>query len=107
MSTTRWNPADPGTMSVETIKASLDHPERYRVAVNRYPPGTAFSGHTSEGTIYLLSGSCRYSHANGEDTLTANDVFDLPAGKYRLEVVGDSEVEEVKVWLLPEAVWRS
>ena len=107
MSIMRWNAADRGTMSVETIKASLDHPERCRVTVNRYSPGTAFSGHTRAGTVYLLSGSCRYSHANGVDTLTANDIFALPAGKYRLEVVGDSEVEEVKVWLLPEAAWRS
>ncbi len=102
-----WDVNGSGELSEAAVRARLNHPERYRVSHHRYPPGTSFPGRAMAGTVYIIQGTCRYMFGDEEFLLHSGQCCELPEGGFTFKVVGDEPVEEVKVWLLPEAVWPS
>lgn len=101
----RWDTELRGALSEISIRESLEHPERYRISTMRYPKGTEFSGHTRADVVYVARGQRKYTHQMGEAVLTELEYCEIPEGKFRFEVQGNEDYEEVKVWPLPEAFW--
>lgn len=100
-----WNEELHGILSEESVRESLDNPRRFRISTNRYPRGTSFSGQSRLGTVYVVRGKCEYTHDSGKTTLSARDYCKIPEGNFRLEIKGDEDYEEVRVWPLPQAFW--
>ncbi len=102
----RWDTELHGALSENSIRESLGYPERYRISTKCYPSGTAFRGRTRVGLVYVKRGKCKYTHEDGELVLSELDYCEIPEGKFGIEVQGDEDYEEVRVWPLPEAFWR-
>lgn len=102
----KWDEATYGPISLEAIRLQFQPEVRYRVSWNKYPAGASFNGWSRAGRHYIISGSCRYSIAGHVWDLTAGDFADLPEGDYWFSVTGDSSVEKVSVWELPESFWQ-
>lgn len=100
-----WNFEQDGALSVEAIRRRLDHPGRYRVSSQRFPPGARFAGTARAGSFYVLSGACRYTAGDEAVEVAAGQGCETPEGEYELAVAGDEAVEVVRVWALPEAFW--
>lgn len=105
--TSDWDPESDGVMSEDTIRHKLDHPERYRISRHRYPPGTSFSGTARAGMAYVIQGACRYAVDAYAIVLRSGQYREVPEGEFRFEVTTNDEVDLVRVWLLPEALWGS
>ena len=103
----KWDEASYGPMSLESIRRLFQPESRYRVSWNTYPAGAAFNFWTSAGRYYIIAGGCTISAAGHSWDLSAGEFLDLPEGDYLFSVTGESSVELVSVWELPEFLWRS
>jgi hypothetical protein len=103
----KWDSTQDGELSEATVRRKLDHPERYRISSRRCAPGASFPGTARAGTVYVIEGMCRYVFGDSQIDLKSGQYCDLPEGEFRLDVVGDQEVEIVRTWLLPEPFWFS
>ena len=98
-----WDASRLGELGEDSIRARHLPADSHRVSVSKYPPGTSFGGVTREGTCYVLKGKCR--HSVPEELILGSGQFAMiPAGEYRFEVLGDTEVVLVNAWKLPFAV---
>lgn len=103
----QWDAERSGEISEDAIRRNLTHPERFRIAKKRYPPGSEFPGIQREGRTYVVRGRCRYVFGDLEFSLASGQFADLPDGHYYFEVIGPNEVEIVSTWSLPPAFWKS
>lgn len=100
-STRSWDP-DWGTLCLETLRERFAPAEEYRVSPNTYEPGTAFSGFTRHGSVFVLAGSCRFRFGGTESHLTAGEILDHGKGEFEFAVLGDARCECVHVWSIGE-----
>ena len=103
----KWDEATYGPMSLESIRRLFQPESHYRVSWNTFPAGTAFNGWSRAGRRYIIDGGCTIRTAGHSWDLSAGEFLDLPEGDYLFSVTGESSVELVSVWELPEVLWRS
>jgi mannose-6-phosphate isomerase-like protein (cupin superfamily) len=103
----KWDEAVYGPISLEAVRLQFQPEARYRVSWNKYPEDTSFNGWSRAGRRYIISGSCRVSVAGQSWDLTAGDFADLPDGDFWFSVSGDSPLELISVWELPESFWQT
>ena len=103
----KWNEAAYGPMSLEAVRLLFQPKARYRVSWNKHPAGASFIGWSRAGRHYIVSGNCTISVGGHSWSLGADDFADLPEGDFSFSVSGDSPVELISVWELPESLWRT
>ena len=103
----KWDEATCGLMSLESIRRLFQPESHYRVSWNRYPAGATFNGWWSAGRLYIIAGGCTMTTPEQSWDISAGEFLDVPEGDYLFSVTGESSVELVSVWKLPESFWRS
>jgi hypothetical protein len=100
----KWDDADYGPMSLETIRLLFQPESRHRVSWNSYPVGGTVSGWSRAGRRYIVTGACRIEVGDRAWELRAGECLDEPEGDFRLSVSAESPVEFIFVWELPEEI---
>ena len=91
-------------VTLESIKRDYPNKDRYRVSGKKIEPQTRYSGMTSEGLFFMLSGSCTFKYNDFFVEVKARDKFTLPKGRYVFETNGNETVEFVQVWDLHQII---
>jgi hypothetical protein len=89
-----------GALTEDAIRRLYQPPGAFRISRNKYPAGTRFHGTTRAGRLFVLTGSCELLLPERVE-LSAGQFFDFPAGNYGLAVLGQEDLDIVKVWQLP------
>lgn len=103
----KWDEVAHGAISLEAIRLLFQPAGHYRVSWNRYPPEAAFEGWSRAGRRYIISGRCVLKAGSDSWELSSGDYVDVSEGDYYFSVLGDSPVELVSVWELPEGFRRT
>jgi hypothetical protein len=88
-------------LSESAIRNHFRPAERYRISRYSYPAGACFSGGMLAGTCFVLAGECSIRFGKDRIHVAEQDIVEVPAGSYSLQVDGPTAVELVFVWELP------
>jgi mannose-6-phosphate isomerase class I len=96
----RWSYAS--TITEEAVRAFFTPVDKYKITRSTYSPRTEFGGFSRAGICFVLSGTCQLSW-DSQVVLSSGDYVEFPSGAFQLTVVGDHEVDVIKVWELSES----
>ena len=105
MKTERWSAISSLVLSEQSVRAMHQPSSHYRISLYTYPAAAQIDGRQRAGRVYVLSGGCQITMTADVVQLEASEFVDLPAGDYRLQVLGDRECKMVHVWQLPPDFW--
>ena len=103
----KWDEATYGPMSLESIRRLFQPESHYRVSWTKYPAGAAFNGWSRAGRLSIIDGGFTIRTAGHSWDLSTGEFLDVPEGDHFFSVTGESSVELVWVWELPEIFWGS
>ena len=91
-------------ISEENIRSVFDKADGYRVSVNSYESSTTpFPAYGRAGLVFVLSGACTFT-TDVETNLVAPNLIFLPEGRHHFAVVGNDEVNVIKIYDLKAIV---
>ena len=101
----RWDFDRLGPPSLEAVRQLHQPATHFRVSLFRCQAGETFAGSMRAGRIYVIAGSCSFTHDQTTLGLQAGDIADLPIGDYTFCALGSGPVEYVMAWELPPEFW--
>lgn len=96
-----WTARYDAELDEVSVRSAFQPAEKYRVSRYRYPAGTIMNGSMIRGTCVVLRGQCSFSFEQSV-RLRAGQFAELPGGPYELVADGDTDLELVLAWQLPQ-----
>ena len=101
----KWNDTD-GELTLEAVKSLHTPSYKYRITFNKHSTSPKLGETSRKGLVYVLKGRISYHFEDEIIHLKAGDICTIPEGSHQYEI-GEEGVEHVRVWELPEFVWKS
>ncbi len=98
-----WTARYGADLDEASVRSALQPADKYRISRRHYPPKTRFGGTMIKGTCVVLRGRCRFSFDQSSVMLRSGQFAELPGGPYELVVEGNSDLEIVLAWEVPQS----
>ena len=89
-------------LSEASLRSQFHPPERYRLSIHKYEPGTRFDGAGRTGRLYVLAGACSVGFDGQTVLVQAGQMLAVPEGDRTFAVVGEAPCQVANVWDLAE-----
>jgi hypothetical protein len=88
------------TVDKEMLTRRFSNGDGFAVSEKKHKAGEKFSGIMAPSICYVVSGACKFTF-HEEQIIEAGDFAGLAGGKYKFEVVGETDAFYFLVRLLP------